>query len=283
MNYSYGIWKKVLSNLKTDYDIINFNKYNQVTKNLSKNNILKDSIFIYLMFSEGDQKLQDYLHEEGYNLFPYTEFSKFIRNREVYLPEIDLMTKYSLKRVHLDNISSNILKEINTHFGDLPVVLKVGNLHASEGKWLINKDRILPALKYKMRKLPVTIEEFIPNARSIRIGLIGDANNFDNYFITEHVNSKTWLKNYNPEEEITYSYSDRYKLGIENIDDLISEVQSMALKYNANLLGSDWVINKERIGLLELNDMIGLPEGDFSLNLFTKGIEKILNNRRIEM
>lgn len=279
MYYGYGMWNKVFSNLKINYKILNFNKYNQVSKNISKNNILKDVPFIYLMFSEGDQKLQDFLYEEGYNLFPNAVFSKFIRNREIYLPEIDLMTKFPLKRIHLNNIYNNVLKEINSNFGNLPVILKVGNLHASEGKWLIDKDRILPSLKYKMRHLPITVEEFIPNARSIRIGLIGDANNFDNYFITEHINSKTWLKNFNPEEEITYSFCDRYKLGIESIDNLILEVQNIALKYGANLLGVDWVISKDKIGLLELNDMIGLPEGDFSLNLFTKGIECILNNK----
>lgn len=275
MHFGYGIWKEIANRLTIDLppsSLRNYQKYNQVAQSLSRDIIPKDKPFIFLRFSNGDQKLQDKLHKEGYTLFPNPEFSSFIRDRESYLSEVDKLSYYPLKRVYLPHFTNDLPTIINTHFGDADVVLKVGNLHASEGKYLITANRQIPYFKYDMKKQPITIEEFVPNARSIRIGLIGDALNYENYFITEHINSKTWLKNNAPEEENTYSYNERYKLGIEPIDDLIDEVRSIALLYNANLLGVDWVVSPEKAGLLELNDMIGLPEGDTAFNLFYKHI-----------
>lgn len=278
--HGYGIWKDVYHQLQLDNDfrlLRNFQKYNQVAKAIQNKEIPKDQPFIFLRFSSGDQKLQDRLHEEGYKLFPNPEFSIFIRNREEYLHEIDKLTKYPLKRLYFPHFSSDIYSKVKGYFGeDTDVVFKVGNLHASEGKYLVTPTEPLPYLKYDQRKLPVTVEEFVPNARSIRIGLIGDPSNFENYFIHEHINSKTWLKNFSPEEELVYSYNERYDLKIPEIDQLIEEVQNIALRYNANLLGVDWVISKDKIGLLELNDMIGLPDGDFAKTLFTNKVRDIL-------
>lgn len=280
MNHGYGIWKDIQYELLKDAELRllrNFQKYNQVTKALANKEIPKDKHFIFLRFSNGDQKLQDTMHSEGYQLFPNPEFSQFIRDRESYLTEIDLQTKYPLKRMYFPNFNQDIYSKIKDYFGeDTSVVVKVGNLHASEGKWLVTKTEPFPYLKYDQRKQPITVEEFVPNARSIRIGLIGNPQDFNNYFITEHVNSKTWLKNFDPEEELTYSYNQRYDIGIPEIDTLFEEVRTIALKYNANLLGVDWVITEDRIGLLELNDMIGLPEGDFAKNLFLTNLKHYL-------
>lgn len=278
MIYGYGLWRDVENQLHKDLpnvEIRNKQKYNQIRQAILKGWVSKSDLIFFLRFSEGDQRLQDQLHKEGYNLFPNPEFSKFIRNRGKYLREIDKQTKYALKRVHLDKFPNNLMEVIRENFKDNPVVLKVGNLHASEGKYLIKNSQDIPHLKYKQRQMPITIEEFIPDARSIRIGLIGDPFDIKNYFITEHVNSKTWLKNFAPEEEVTYFYNERYDLGIDHIDKLIYETMTIAFKYNANLLGVDWVVSPTKTGLLELNDMIGLPEGDFSLYLFSREVEKV--------
>lgn len=283
--YGYGVWSKVAMRLNIDLasnSLRNLQKYNQVKQQMAKGNLTKENMLFFLRFSEGDQRLQDKLHSEGYKLFPNPEFSQFIRNREEYLPEIDGMTKYPLKRVYLPAFSSSIYDVIRDNFGEQPVVVKVGNLHASEAKWLVRGQGDLPRLKYALRQLPITIEEFVPDARSIRIGFIGDATDFSNYFITEHVNSKTWLKNNAPEEELTYSHSERYTLGIGNIDELFDEAKVIALKYGADLLGVDWVISENKTGLLELNDMIGLPDGDYAFELFLRRVKTILENNTNE-
>lgn len=278
MIYGYGIWKDIEKKFNEDFPkgtIINFQKYNQITKQHNQGVLSKDNPLIFLRFSKGDRTLMDTLEQECYNLFPNPEFSRFIREREFYLPQVDQITKYPLKRIYFESFTPTIVAEINKQFGDKPVIMKVGNLHASEGKWLLDENRQLPYLKYKMRELPITVEEFIPDARSIRIGFIGNPKDFNNYFITEHINSKTWLKNNNPEEEVTNSYEDRHQTGISHIDDLINEVQNLAVTYNANLLGVDWVISETKTGLLELNDFIGLPDGEFARDLFYREIKKV--------
>lgn len=283
MVYGYGIWSKIERRLHIDSPLRglrNMQKYNQVRQSYLKGFINKQDIFFFLRFSEGDQKLQDTLHQEGYNLFPNPVFSQFIRYREVYLTEVDQITKYPLKRLYLDKLTQTVVSDINKHFGDSPVVLKIGNFHASGGKYLLDEKRLIPHLKYKMRMQPITVEEFIPNARSIRTGFIGDPNNYDNYFITEHINSRTWLKNNAPEEENTYPYSERGKLGIPHIGELIEETKNMAIKYGANLLGVDWVVGEEKTGLLELNDMIGLPDGDYAFNLFYREVYNICTEKK---
>lgn len=281
MYQGYGIWKAVHTELSktTDINVRNFQKYNQIKQAYLKGTLKKETPLIFLRFSDGDHKLQNELSDQGYTLFPEPSFSNFVRNREDYLPVIDTLTQYPLKRIYLDQFDGCIYDVITENFGGSPVVIKVGNLHASEAKWLVTKQTDLPYLNYDLRKLPITIEEFVPDARSIRIGCIGDATDFNNYFITEHINSKTWLKNKAPEQELTYSYADRHTLGVDLIDDLISEVQEIAVKYKANLLGVDWVINANKVGLLELNDMIGLPEGEFALHLFTQSVKQLYSNK----
>jgi hypothetical protein len=278
MIYGYGLWSEIETQLKKELpekSLRNIQKYNRVKQLIAKEEITPKDLFFFLRFSDGDRRLQHQLSEEGYNLYPNPAFSRFIENRKHYLTEIDKQTKYPLKRVYVDQVNQSIEQLINSHFGNQSVILKVGNLHASEGKWLIDEKRFIPHLKYKMKQMETTIEEFVPNARSIRVGIVGDANKEENYFITEHVNSKTWLKNNAPEEENTYSFQERHHLGIDNINDIIEETKEIALRYETNLIGIDWVVGSSKTGLLELNDMIGLPEGDFAFQLFYREIKRI--------
>lgn len=279
MNYGYGIWSEVFKEIVKNPELnikANYQKYNQIKKHTQQGVVSKSDKLVFLRFSKGDQKLQDELYEKGFNLFPNQPFSKFIRLREEYLPIIDKQTNFPLKRVFVKEFSSEIYRIIQEEFDNKPVIIKIGNFHASEAKWLLNTGQQLPYIKYDLRKLPVLIEEFVPDARSIRIGLIGDYNDFNNYFITEHINDKTWLKNNAPEDELTYSYNERYNLGIDNIDELFQEVKIFAETYGANLLGIDWVISENKTGLLELNDMIGLPEGEFAKSLFIRELSNYL-------
>lgn len=280
MIYGYGMWDKIVQRLLVDLplnSIRNIQKYNKVKQLLAKDFIQPTELFFFLRFSEGDRKLQKELADKGFHLYPNPNFSFFIEKREEYLPKIDEWSQFPLKRIYTTNHVPTIKREIEKHFGSQPVVMKVGNLHASEEKYLISENRIIPVSKskYKYKPMEVTIEEYVPNARSIRIGIVGNPNQEENIYITEHINSKTWLKNNAPEEENTYSYQERKKLNISHIDELIEETKEMATRYQTNLIGVDWVISEEKTGILELNDMIGMPDGEFAFELFYREIKRV--------
>lgn len=279
MRYGYRVWKDVEQQLRkegvTDFRVLR--EYNDLTRLVNKGVITSDHPLIMLGFSQGERKLQRQLTEQGYALQPNPAFSDFIERHVDYLPEVDKGTAYPLTRCYTEDFRE-IPSLIEKNFpSDASVILKAGNLHASEGKWLIGPDRVFPRLKPKYLKLSFVVEEFVPDARSIRVGVVGEPENAS-IFITEHINHKTWLKNNDPDEELTYSYEDRMTLGIPHIDSLIEETKQLALRYNTSLIGVDWVVSPVKTGLLELNDMIGLPEGDFALGLFTTWVKKYLIN-----
>lgn len=278
MIYGYGLWDKIAMRLQVDLplrSLRNIQKYNKLKQLIAQKEITPSNLFFFLRFSEGDRKLQSHLAEGDFKLYPNPEFSKFIEVRENYLPQIDEWTKFPLKRVYGSKENMSIKGLAEKHFKNQKFVLKLGNLHTSKGKWLIDESRFYPYMKYKMMKMETLLEEYVSNARSIRVGIIGDANNEENYYLTEHINNSTWLKNNAPEEENTYSYDDRYKLGVSTIDDMISETREIATRYGSSILGVDWVINSEKTGLLEVNDMIGMPDGEFAFNLFYREIRRI--------
>lgn len=175
------------------------------------------------------------------------------------------------------------------------MVLKVGNYHCGENKFLLNAGQKMPFLKYKLRNDEVLFEEFVPNARSIRIGFVGNPRDNKNLFISEHVNSKraamdistSWIKNIDP-IETSYLHEDRHLLHIKEIDELIEESRRIAIYYNTDLIGIDWAISDDKIGILELNDMIGIPYDERVVSMFkqhalsiSKEFLKNLNYRRI--
>ncbi|MNV82319.1 hypothetical protein D3C71_1760450 [compost metagenome] len=59
---------------------------------------------------------------------------------------------------------------------------------------------------------------------------------------------------------------------------LISKTRQIALNYKTDLIGVDWVVGEEKTGLLEVNDMIGIPDGDFAFGLFYKWVISKIKN-----
>lgn len=279
MIYGYTFWSKVYHHLMKELPlgaIRNVTDYNKMKKLPNKHDLI-----FFLRFGKGDTKLLKHFYDEGYNLFPNPETALFISDRIGHLKEIDSFTRFPLKRRSYENISK---VETISDFGK-NVVMKVGNYHCGENKCLIDIGTNFPYLKYKLRKEPVLLEEFVPNSRSIRVGIVGKANDTNNIYITEHINSEqakinvstSWIKNINP-IETNYLYDERYDLNIKNIDDIIKETRMISEKYNSDLLGVDWVVSDKKTGILELNDMIGIPDDERVEMMFKKFIEEVCIN-----
>ncbi|MHC8520826.1 hypothetical protein ACPJHQ_05365 [Rossellomorea sp. H39__3] len=275
MIYGYGLWYDIESQLYTDYpNQYNFiSSYKQLKALVNRKEVTQRDVIFFLRSSKSDLDFQEKLSQSGYSLFPNPLVSKAIKHKDRYLPELDGWTRYPLKRRYADNIKSVTRAFIDEAFGDNPVVLKVCNLHASEGKWLLDKNREIPRVPYRMRKLPVTVEEFVPDARSIRVGIVGHTDSFDQIFITEHVNTSTWLKNDEPEEENTYRYNERRRLGIPHLEEMVEESIKIAKSYKTDLLGVDWVVGETKTGLVEVNDMISIPSGRGVHNLVYQAVK----------
>lgn len=275
MIYGYILWESVFDYVKKKLPeklIRNIKDHNYIQRAATE----KDLIFL-LKLGKGAQKLQEEFQTKGYNLYPNPVFSNFLRNRSRYLEEVDTITNYALNRIGFNAIYEvNKVPNISNR-----VVMKIGDYHCGENKWLLGAGDKVPYIKHKLRQEPVLFEEFLSNARSIRIGIVGNPNKEESYFITEHTNSEyakqnthtSWIKNISP-IETTYLYHQKNNLLIPEIDNLINETREFAIRYNTDLIGVDWVVSTDKIGLLELNDMIGIPDDERVLRMFQ---EHILN------
>lgn len=273
MIYGYILWEKVFKHIRKqlpEKSIRNINDHNYIQRAATE----VDFIFL-LKLGKGAQKLQEEFQIKGYNLYPNPVFSNFLRNRSRYLEEVDTITNYALNRIGFNSIYEvNKVPNISDR-----VVMKIGDYHCGENKWLLGADDKVPYIKHKLRQEPVLFEEFVPNARSIRIGIVGDPNKEESYFITEHTNSEyakqnahtSWIKNISP-IETTYLYHEKENLRISEIDNLINETKKFATRYNTDLIGVDWLVSENKIGLLELNDMIGIPDDERVLQMFQKHV-----------
>lgn len=145
---------------------------------------------------------------------------------------------------------------------------KIGNYHQGTNKVLGNNKVIYS------RKDNVIEEEFI-KGRSIRIlwiypGLM---------FIIEHINSKNWIMNIDPEEEIvTTPLQNNSKVILKIVDDVKEFIESnLECKGIRSLTwGFDFIVGN-KIGLLEINDMCGMPDNKDINIAFVDAILKIGN------
>ncbi len=273
MIYGYILWDKVFQHIRKllpEKSIRNINDHNYIQRAATE----EDFIFL-LKLGKGAQKLQEEFQAKGYKLYPNPAFSNFLRNRSRYLEEVDTITNYALKRIGFNSIYEvNKVPNISDR-----VVMKIGDYHCGENKWLVEARDKVPYIKHKLRQEPVLFEEFVPNSRSIRIGIVGDPTKEESYFITEHTNSEyakhnahtSWIKNISP-VETTYLYHEKNNLLIPEIDNLINETKEFATRYNTDLIGVDWIVSENKIGLLELNDMIGIPDDERVLQMFHKHV-----------
>lgn len=221
-----------------------------ISKTVKLEKLAKEGdLVIFYGWGKGHRKCQRMLLDRGVRVEVDGKTSLKLGDKIWQLQVVDKMTKYPLERVFKENQERKYEQIVVPKLESSDrVVVKVGNAHQGEGKYLKE-----PNTKLMMSKESVIFEQFVDNARSIRVLFIGDT-----LFIVEH-KSREWIKNMNP-EELTYSYNARYQLGIHNIDEIIGDALNLKKHFGMSYGGIDYVVSEDVTGLLEVNDMVGLPE-----------------------
>lgn len=263
MIYTYGMENKIYIELLKKFNI------GEITKIANLNKIEKlmkegDSVILF-NWGNGTRKFQaKYREDKRIELFPPVETSLLLSDRVKSLKAIDKITNFPLERLFIDGDNVTLKEYLTPKLENSElVVTKIGNSHQGESKYLKKPGDIVRT------KQNVVFEEYIDNSRSIRIIIIKD-----NVFVVEHVNSDiaklnpetTWIKNIAP-IETAFTYKDRHKLKIEEIDNIIEDAKEISRYLKIDFIGVDYVVkNNSKIGLLEANDMIGLPDNKDIVN-----------------
>lgn len=231
----------------------------RITTNLKQTLDSSDTV---LFFNFKHNKLYDRLLSNGVNLFPYHDFVHFVRNRATQLKVIDTITKYPLKREYIESHTGRIFSR-----SDLPI-LKVGYSHQGDGKYK------WPSQHNKTcYNDPVVFEEFVQNHRAIRVLIIES-----DIFVIEQINDH-WIKNQYPIDEIVYHFnieSERTIADIPHIEDIIRDACTIKEFCKTPLIGVDYAVG-DKIGLLEVNDMVGMPKSIAAIDALTKLFVKVIN------
>lgn len=248
MIYDYGsiysVWKYLQKNLPNG-SIVKIGKGIKLEK-LAK----KDDMVIFYGWGNGDRKTQRVLLDRGVKVVLDGETSLKLGNKVCQLKAVDAITSFPLERVYIENNTKELreyrVPKLNN--SEL-IVLKIGNSHQGRDKYLKRPNALVRT------KENVIYEEYVGNSRSIRVLIIKDA-----VWVVEH-KAEEWIKNTNPVEEV-YEYDEISTMGIEHIEDIIEDARALKIAFNMDYVGVDYVVNNEKIGVLEVNDMIGLPEND---------------------
>lgn len=217
---------------------------------------------LVIFFNYKHTKLYDSLIRRGAILFPSSEITYFVRNRSKQLRILDTVTKFPLRRIYIDNYSG-----IPVPNKEYPI-LKIGNNHQGIGKY-----RYPDGPRKILYNGPVVYEEFVEDHRGIRVLIIGL-----DIFIIEQINDQTWIKNDTPSDEITYHWNTQKDECLEWLscsNELVVDALKIASTVNSPLLGVDYAVGSEKIGLLEINDMVGIPDNRLAMDCYNKLLLKI--------
>lgn len=217
---------------------------------------------LVIFFNYKHSRLFDTLVSRGVSTYPSAVVTYRLRNRSIQLKALDSITSFPLKRIYIDSFTG--LPKSN----DLYPIMKVGDNHQGIGKYKF------PDCPRKMlRNESVVYEEFVENHRGIRI-LIIDAD----IFIIEQIND-TWIKNHHPSDEITYHWNTQRDEIIEWLpcaESLVLDASKLLSQYiGGNLAGIDYAVGDKVIGLLEANDMVGIPDNAHAIDCYNRLILNI--------
>jgi len=209
-----------------------------------------------IFFNYKHSKLYDSMAERGAILFPNKYITHKLRNRATQLKELDSITKFPLKREYIDAFTG-----IPKPNKELPI-MKTGDNHQGIGKY-----KYPGAPRKMLRHESVVYEEFVENHRGIRVLIISD-----DIFLIEQVNPDTWIKNDHPVDEITYHWNTQKEETLKWLpcaNELVHDALILQIHVAGPLLGVDYAVG-DKIGLLEVNDMVGIPDNDFAMDCFNK-------------
>jgi hypothetical protein len=133
-------------------------------------------------------------------------------------------------------------RELSIQF---PFVLKTGQEHRGEGKYLIEKESDVP----KWDDI-ATIEPFFVG-QSCRVLFIGEK-----YFVIKYDNPTSWIKNSaGADLEVWDNYP----------KELVEHAKLVRYKFGLEITGIDYVVEKNKIHFLEINQFPGLGISDESV------------------
>lgn len=124
---------------------------------------------------------------------------------------------------------------------EFPYVVKIGQEHRGEGKYLINDNQDLPPWEGL-----ATVEPFFVG-QSVRILIIGDR-----YFGISYDNPTSWIKN---------SCGCDVEMWEAPID-MVNHAKSVASIFNLEIAGVDYIVSKDSYHFLEINQYPGLNVSD---------------------
>lgn len=248
MIYDFGSETDILKYLRKN---LPSNSIISIAKSVKLEKLAKENdMIIFYGWGKGHIKCKKVLVEKGVKILPDGELSLWLGNKIKQAQYIDTITKFPLERKYIESENNNLNSYKTPRVGkNLQIVVKIGNSHQGLNKYLKMENCKV------ITKESIIFEEYVENARSIRILMINN-----DVYIVEH-EGIDWIKNTNP-QEYTYNYSDRHKLNIKNIDEIIEDAKVIKEDLKMNYCGLDYVVGKNKTGLLEINDMIGLPDND---------------------
>lgn len=246
MIYDFGSYPEILKYLRKNLPV---GSIMQIAKTRKLEQFaVKDDMVIFYGWSNGDIKCKKALLNKGVKVFPDGELSLWLGDKVTQMKYIDKITMFPLDRNYIVNESGDLITHKTPQVGnDSNVVVKIGNSHQGLNKYLKKENYIVRTREN------VIFEEYLKDSRSIRILMIEDTT-----YIVEHKDDG-WIKNTNP-EEIVYSFDNRHDMEIANIDEIIQDARTIQKDLNMDYCGLDYVVGKDKTGLLEINDMIGLPD-----------------------
>lgn len=210
-----------------------------------------------IFFNYKHSKLYDSMVKRGAHVFPSKDITYKLRNRATQLKELDTITKFPLKREYIEAFTG-----IPKPNPDLPI-MKTGDNHQGIGKY-----KFPDAPRKMLRHESVVYEEFVENHRGIRVLIIGD-----DTFLIEQVNPNNWIKNDHPIDEISYHWETQKEEILKWLPcakELIYDATILQLHIKGPLLGIDYAVGSDKIGLLEANDMVGIPDNEYAMECFNK-------------
>jgi D-alanine-D-alanine ligase-like ATP-grasp enzyme len=180
-------------------------------------------------------------------LFPTRAMIDFAANREMMTRFVSQHSAFSANREYL-SFPGETKQVIVPDLGDSSrVVCKVGEEHCGEDKFLLYPGQSLWA------KDSVIFEEFLPDAHSFRVLIIGEQIFVIEYFDDPDFlkpDDKVWIKNISPllvENEIH-----------DNFTPYIEDAKNMANLLGYDYLGVDYVKTADRVICLEANTFPGV-------------------------
>ena len=264
--YAYNIAQYMHEELKKKYPEIIFIKN---TENLLEE-IKAEDIFICMW---DDKDTLNRIKQIENELFPRREIIQFSANREEMTRFVQEHSNFKAEReyVKFEGTFTTTVPKLNN---SLNVVAKVGEEHRGQNKYLM-----YPGQKLTVNE-SVVFEEFLDNARSFRVLLIGTDVFIIDYF-DDPKNPKPieqrWIKNLNPilEENL---HHEKYR---DAIDDAKHLSKALAFDY----LGVDYVQNEEKLVCLEANTFPGVRLNErtrrVALNYWIKKISEIKDKRNV--